>query len=140
MNIFSFMFFLIICGRHVQKSCKIRPIIYNMINFYFLKLLGTFGIVRNACLQHQVNISTKKYQLDNYKLSSLAYNNRNTCGLTRGNNFSGQIFSLINPFSWQCKNTYMLTSSNLKIRFSYTIISNITITTLKFAYTVGETI
>ena len=37
---------------------------YDMINFYF-KLSGSFPIFKNDCLLH-VNMSTKKYLLDNY--------------------------------------------------------------------------
>ena len=42
----------------VQKNCKVKQIIYDMINFYF-ELLGTFPIVKNNGLQHYVNIFNK---------------------------------------------------------------------------------
>ena len=37
-------------GRHVQKNCKVKQIIYGMINFYF-ELLETFPIAKNNCVK-----------------------------------------------------------------------------------------
>ena len=46
-------------GRHFWKNYEIKQIIYDMINVCF-KLLRSFPAVKNDCLQHYVNISTKK--------------------------------------------------------------------------------
>ena len=49
---------LFLFRKHVQKNCKVKQIIYDMINFYF-ELLETFPIIKNNCLQHYVNILIK---------------------------------------------------------------------------------
>ena len=51
-------FLSILFGRHVQKNCKVKQIIYDIINFYF-ELLGVFSIVKNNRLQHYVNVFNK---------------------------------------------------------------------------------
>ena len=45
-------------GIHVQKNCKVKQIIYDIINFYF-ELLRVFSIVKNNRLQHYVNVFNK---------------------------------------------------------------------------------
>ena len=42
-----------------------------MIKFCLLKFLGAFPIFKNDCVQHYVNISTKKCLSDNYKPSNI---------------------------------------------------------------------
>ena len=37
----------------------------------FFKLLGNFTFAKNHCFEHYVNISNKKYLLDNYILSNV---------------------------------------------------------------------
>ena len=63
----------ILFGRHVHKNCKVKEVIYSMINFYF-KLSGTFPIVKNNSLQHYVNGFNKK----NYQIitNHLSYNKK----------------------------------------------------------------
>ena len=51
-----------------SNNCKIK-IICGIKKFY-LNLPGIFSIRKNDC-QHYVNISTKKYELDNYKSFNL---------------------------------------------------------------------
>ena len=59
---------LILFGRYVQKNCKLKEIIYDIIYFYF-ELSGTCPIVKNNYLQHLLyNI---QYLLDNYKSSKV---------------------------------------------------------------------
>ena len=62
-------------GRHIQKSCKIRQIIYHVIKF--CQALVAFPIFKNDCF-HYFNMSTKKDMIinlsDNYKSSKIKKN------------------------------------------------------------------
>ena len=58
-------------GRHVQKSCKIRKIIYHVIKFCFLKLWQPFPFSGMTAYNIILTCLLKEYLSDNYKSSKV---------------------------------------------------------------------